>query len=64
MQIAADATALRAVLKIQALYRGHRDRKKIKFKLAHMKMSDRNYGHSLEGNYQNDIVKQTLERIG
>lgn len=64
MQIAADANAVRAVLKIQALYRGFRDRKKIKFKLAHMKMSDKNYGRSLEGNYNNPVVDKTLERIG
>ena len=29
-----------------------------------MKMSDKNYGHSLDGNYQNKIVSQTLDRIG
>lgn len=29
-----------------------------------MKMSDKNYGHSLEGTYQNEVVKKTLERVG
>ena len=52
------------MIKIQALYRGMKDRKKIKYKLAHMKMSDKNYGHSIGGNYENEVVRQTLARIG
>ena len=46
------------------MYKGFRDRKRIKFQLSHMKMSDKNYGHSIEGNYENNIVTQTLNRIG
>ena len=64
LAIQADVTAMRAVKRIQALYRGFKDRKKIKFRLAHMKMSDKNYGHSLDGTYHNENVKKTLERIG
>ena len=64
-QVASDAQAVRAVIKLQALFRGHKARKRVKNMRA-KRMQDK-FGQTstgIEGNYKNSIVDQVLNKIG
>lgn len=51
---------------MQSVYRGHRSRRLVKImkRETPMRLTDEEFGYSVEGNYENEVVRQKIQALG
>ena len=62
--IRTNVTAVRAVIKMQGLIRGHLTRQHMKKYKMSVHMSDKHFGHSINGTFSNKVVEKILQKLG
>ena len=62
----ASAELIAAVIKMQSVYRGHRSRRLVKImkRETPMRLTDDEFGYSVDGNYENEVVRQKIQQQG